>query len=294
MESLVEFLEAVLRISAFGVETGARFVWRGAANADWALYSSLARRYVELNGAVPSEEDLIAFEQEVIGEARAWGLDWHTGGGRLTALELLAALQHYGVATRLVDFTFSPLIALWFAVERFDEVDGRIFAIDISPRLVSRRDAASVDPWWFSKDEETGSQWARESWIWQPPPLEPRMVRQQGCFLMGGIPTIGPTRMAFVDDEWRPLQETEVRECMSVPFRLVPYRQAEAAFAGRQLQAGTQTARAFTLRVRDKSVLRTELDRAFGLSYRSLFPDFPGLAQYGRAQAGGARLPVLP
>jgi hypothetical protein len=80
----------------------------------------------------PLKASFRAFEREVLDEARAWGLDWHGSGGRLMALELLAALQHYGVPTRMLDFTFNPLIALWFAVETVPKDDGeygRVFAL---------------------------------------------------------------------------------------------------------------------------------------------------------------------
>ena len=32
-------------------------------------------------------------------------------------LQLLARLQHFGAATGLLDFSYSPLVALWFACE---------------------------------------------------------------------------------------------------------------------------------------------------------------------------------
>jgi FRG domain len=133
-------------ISAYQAATGARFVWRGAANASWALWSHLGRAYHRKFGAIPMEPQLRAFEKSVLDEARVWSLDWHHAGGRLSALELLAALSHYGVLTRMLDFTYNPLIALWFAVEKHDGVDGRVFAIDISSRVVSRESAALADP----------------------------------------------------------------------------------------------------------------------------------------------------
>ena len=70
---------------------------------------------------------------------------------------------------------------------------------------------------------------------------------------------------------------------MSVPFRLIQYQQAEAAFAGTALPGTAPKATAFTLCIASKPTIRAELEQAFGFSFRSLFPDFPGLAAYGRA-----------
>ena len=43
-----------------------------------------------------------------------------------TNFELIAKLQHYGGATRLLDFTFDPYIALYFACKGFKSDDGEI------------------------------------------------------------------------------------------------------------------------------------------------------------------------
>lgn len=198
------------------------------------------------------------------------------------ALELLAALQHYGVPTRMLDFTFNPLIALWFAAETVPEDDsecGRVFAIDISGRLVAREDASRPDPWWLRIAPGSGTEWTTQSWIWRPPPIEPRIVRQEGCFLIGGIPSTNPARKAGGDL----LHADEVRACMSVPFRLIKYEQAVAAFRGTVYPGHPPKARAFTLKIANKPGLRAELEQSFGYSHRSLFPDFAGLASYGRA-----------
>lgn len=124
--SLRQFLEAVRTISAYQAATGTRFIWRGVGDADWGLHSRLVRAYQDkFSGQIPTETQLRKFEQEVLDEARDWGLDWHGTGGRLTTLELLAGLQHYGVPTRLLDFTYNPLIALWFAAEDDEPRYGR-------------------------------------------------------------------------------------------------------------------------------------------------------------------------
>lgn len=279
-----DFFSAVQKTSAYQQATDSRFVWRGAADASWGLHSSLVRRYQETYGAqVPMEAQLRAFERTVISEAHEWGLDWHAAGGRLTGLELLAALQHYGVATRLLDFTFNPFIALWFAVEKHDGTDGRVVAIDIAGQAVTRDNAAKPDPWWFDESPNVDAPWATKPWIWKPPPLEPRIVRQDGCFLMGGVPSTQPARNVRIPNT-RLMNAHEIRTCMSVPLVVINYNQAEAAFNGQPLAGAPPKARAFTLRVTaDKAALRAELDRMLGHRHGSLFPDFPGFAQYGES-----------
>ena len=68
---------------------------------------------------------------------------------------------------------------------------------------------------------------------------------------------------------------------MSIPFQLITYDQAERAFLRQRLPQEFPKVRAFTIRVNNKSSVRTELSRSFGYSYESLFPDFPGFATYG-------------
>ena len=185
--SLEEYMDAVRKIAAYQRRTASRFVWRGAANADWALHPSLVRAYLRKHGGpTPLESTLRDFEAEVLDEARAWGLDWHSSGGRLAA-------------------------------------------------------------------------------------LEPRMVRQEGCFLMGGVPSTQPARNLRVGvTADRLLRAPEVRQCMSVPFVLINYQQAEAAFAGTLLAGAPPKARSFTLCITGhKAELRAELNQIFGYGHRS-------------------------
>lgn len=283
VESLPAFQKAVRRISAYEQATGSKFVWRGVATASHPLYSSIVRAYIKRNGSVPTERQLRQLEREILEEAREWNLDWHREGGRLTGLEILAAMQHHGIPTRLLDFSFNPLFALSFATDKHDDRDGRVFAIDISDRLVDRSLTSQPDPWWWDESDHAATDWTARSWIWRPPPFEPRIVRQAGCFLVGGVPTTTPLRNAKINGTWQPMRASQVRASMSVPFQLINYEQAVAAFEGKSYTGQPPKVRAFTLRVKKKSEIRDELQRTFDLSPRTLFPDFPGMAAYGQS-----------
>ena len=110
------------------------YAYRGQRKADWPIYSAATRRLIEEHG------NGVQFDQEFSGiyidyhrsnlvdpaRTRGYGIE---DGRQLTDLELLAKLQHFGAATGLLDFTWSPLVALWFASEDIKH-DGKVFMID--------------------------------------------------------------------------------------------------------------------------------------------------------------------
>ena len=59
---------------------------------------------------------------------RGYGIE---AGRNLSDLELLAKLQHFGAETGLIDFTWSPLVALWFA-SADPRHEGKVFLVDTS------------------------------------------------------------------------------------------------------------------------------------------------------------------
>ena len=279
--SLSEFVAAVRNISAFVAPSAKRFAWRGVQGAAWPLDSSLVRAFERRERRYPSESELTEFEGQVLDEARDWGLDWHQLGGRLAALELLAALQHWSVPTRMIDFTFNPMIALWFAVEGRDTQDGRVFAFDIGGHEVPRDKVGLPDPWWWDKATRTNT-WTTRPWVWTPPPFEARIIRQDACFVMGGLPSTVPWRRIRRSGQWENMSAAEIRGCMSIPFTLVGYDRAQAAGRGVAAKGRPPKAGAFTLRISNKPKVRAELRAAFGYSYRTLFPDFAALADRGK------------
>jgi hypothetical protein len=89
---------------------GAKWCFRGQENADWVLATTLERS----GSLFPSldERDMLRRFQR-----RAKTMLSLVPDERET-LSWLAIMQHYGAPTRLLDFTRSPYVALFFAFER--------------------------------------------------------------------------------------------------------------------------------------------------------------------------------
>lgn len=265
------------------------FVWRGVTDATWSLHSLLYRRARAAEGAHIVEGranrtgTMADYETRIFEEARNWGLQ-RTATDRLSALELLAALQHQGVPTRLLDFTHNAVVALWFAVEQryaldgtaLPDVDGRVFVAEVRP--IPERWARALElPW-----RRQPADWLRNVYVWTPPPIDPRMTRQQGCFVFGGVPSTpgGWNTGAAVGS--RPMRVDEIRSCVSVPIRFnnpvyITQQTARGRVPGYPL--------AFTLRIpaAAKPVLRRDLERGFGYTHAMMYPDYPGFKDFGRS-----------
>lgn len=97
-----------------------------------------------------------------------------------TDWDLLAVAQHHGLATRLLDWSFNPLAAAYFALEEANvdgrPVDGAIYA--------HYSEAAPVDPR-SSHDPFMAKGIQRVA----PSSVAPRILRQGGIFTLHGPPT---------------------------------------------------------------------------------------------------------
>jgi hypothetical protein len=255
--------------------------WRGVVDASWALHSSLYRRFLRANGVAPDEPDLTRFEEDLIAACRKrWRYD------NLGALETLAHLQHYGGPTRLLDVSFNPLIALWFAVEQqrdsagkpLPDVDGRLFVFDTTDRHISldAKWGGHALPWSTSP----GDHWRRSlPQVWRPPSYNERIPAQNSAFLVGGVPQVyaGENmkyRKAPGDSDpggtWK---IGDVRMASSVTIAMTSL--------DRRPRGGSRPT--FTIRVmaQGKQEIRRVLEENFGYNAASIYPDLFGLARYG-------------
>jgi hypothetical protein len=92
-------------------------VFRGLARTDYSHVSSLAR----LGG------DYTALERHLIRNFRKYA---HREAPGPTMWDWLSLGQHHGLPTRLLDWTFSPLVALHFATASWADDDALLLAVD--------------------------------------------------------------------------------------------------------------------------------------------------------------------
>lgn len=114
---------------AFG-ESGTDIVFRGHADAEWELDSTLNRhsgnslretRHYEIDSIITSFRHQLAR----LGDTRMEKMDFR---------QKMEFARHHGVPTPVIDFTTSPYIALWFALfDAFGRSEERaaIYAIDL-------------------------------------------------------------------------------------------------------------------------------------------------------------------
>lgn len=254
--------------------------WRGVANSAHALHSSVYRRFVARLGAPPDESDVVDFERALLTTARRrWRFD------NLSALEILAHVQHYGGPTRLLDVSFNPLVAVWFAVEKkFDangaprpDTDGRLFVFDATNRQID------LDSKWggYALPWETAptDTWRRGlPLVWRPPSYNDRIPAQNSAFLIGGVPQVhagdnAKYRKGPGDGSSAGLWNIEeVRRATSVTLSMnsldrSPHANAKPTFTLRVSAAG-------------KPEIRAALENHFGFNVASIYPDLYGLARY--------------
>jgi hypothetical protein len=124
------------------------------------------------------EDSVRAYEEDLLSDARLSG-HGISGGQTLSGLELLAYLQHNGAATRLLDFSASLLVAIWFASVEEPDVAGLVLGLSTTKRLSAREVLSS---------ESAASLVAHAPdalLAFDPPPVSARIRAQYSVFAFG-------------------------------------------------------------------------------------------------------------
>jgi len=175
------------------------FIYRGQANAKWRLASSLER----IVGNKWDTEIASKFEEFSLKEFKSkFHLYDRDNVVPESKLAWLAIMQHFGVPTRLIDFTESAYVALYFALEFYNpEVGGdlAVYAIDYtgimdrSLEVISEKDSGfretrhSVHSKQDSVFDSIVDRFAYNiAWVAEPGLVNTRLDRQAGSFLLSG------------------------------------------------------------------------------------------------------------
>lgn len=168
------------------------YAFRGQANSNWQLHSGATRRlikhYHENIIQAPDFPQIYAnyHSNVLIKPAQTNGFDIDDGY-QISDLQLLAKLQHSEAATGLLDFTWNPLVALWFACKDNEDCDGKVFGINLRDPLrfqqvPNEAEKQSIEAIFLPGDN------ADKLLYWEPKlhgAAAPRILRQRSVFVIG-------------------------------------------------------------------------------------------------------------
>jgi hypothetical protein len=171
-------------------------VFRGHSDPSWRLNSTLSR-FIQTNLAEMHLARLEGMLHQFFGNLRSIGTLPEAADSRRGRLEYG---RHYGVPSPLIDFTFSPYVALFFAFNdinfrRGQEEEVVVYALDLmqlalaQQRRFKDQAAHSVDSFFaqsaeiFDKMFEHGYPLNVLKFFRYPASWNIRMQRQLGCFI---------------------------------------------------------------------------------------------------------------
>jgi len=186
------------------------WIFRGHAKEDWHLESSLWR-YLKRHKEKIEPRWWYAREENVLKRfQKSAGLYLNHLPDDGAVVDWLAIMQHYGSPTRLLDFTFNPMAALFFAVrEAEDDSSFCVHALHLETiRRFTRfcRDNTDLNP--PEQSYGIGKEAGKSDFVGvcDAHRASPRQDAQDGLFLV-------PSKIDFSFEDWlRDLDSAEIHE----------------------------------------------------------------------------------
>jgi hypothetical protein len=169
------------------------WAFRGQQDANWLLQSSLSRY---LSSFVPDRSTWRIQEQRAIRIFRRKAHNYlHDVRALSDDLRCVGLMQHHGAPTRLLDFTKSPFVAAFFALERAVS-DAAIFALN-TPALWTNQAYPATTPHLTRDTIDPRRKGNFEKffltdknpviWFGEPSEMDQRLIAQAGTFVLPGL-----------------------------------------------------------------------------------------------------------
>ena len=188
ISSLTEYINQIDEITR--PETS--YLYRGQEDEAWQVTSSAYRRLISSSEDLGQEADLPPYPLrylyqnyllKIIDEIK---LKYPSTYRNLSSLECMAHLQHNRVATGLIDFTFSPLVALWFACAD-ENINGKVIVLENDSDKIE--EITTIEQ--LQQELEGFFPIDQDNWYLWSPTLDSqivetqRLIMQQSVFLFG-------------------------------------------------------------------------------------------------------------
>jgi hypothetical protein len=182
IKSLTEFVD---NASSFAKDEQGRlhlrYWYRGQARDNWELSPKLYRV-----AGLTDDKQILHKERHLFRDFRLMSASIRQGTETDEQLYFLA--QHYGMPTRLLDWTTNPLIALYFACEEsaYHDAKGEVCVLEVyglSPSGIATARRQEFNGWMTSIfDWNDESKKSDETLPIRPEHFDRRITLQQGCF----------------------------------------------------------------------------------------------------------------
>ena len=274
---IIERLHQAYRNSMFHSPVSMDFIFRGMESEKYQLLPTIFRTSIHHEILDTEEQQLdnhkyltYGSEQSILKSFKAEAVAYTIQYSPNNDLEWMELAQHYGVPTRLLDWTSNPLVALYFACESNSSDDAVIWICNASnyTYYVSRReqreyltslnDAVSR----FFDDEEVNNEAFLPVYpsIFIPFYYDLRMSAQSSCFMMWG----SNEKSLEEQLEENAFMKRRVRDIQPYDIDDVPTEECVLKVFVHQSE---------------KQILMRKLDQ-IGINRKTLFPGLDGVGQY--------------